>query len=234
MCCTPSSCTSSLCTLLPCTAPLAAGLALAPALPHCSRARPNRVRSWPASCLAYTARILLARYHAPAPAPPPAAPARVTAPPTLTRALAPEPPVRRLPRAPHLRRAHVPTPSLLAPRPLRRCRTPTPSRAAAARVPAPLARAALAAPELRPPAVALGSPQHACAAPEPSRAAAWWRRGREKEKKHLDGAAAGGEKKRGTRIRESRGERQMEFPKDLCAISENCRGLSVKYNFSLI
>jgi hypothetical protein len=26
----------------------------------------------------------------------------------------------------------------------------------------------------------------------------------------------------------------MEFPKDLCAISKNCRGLSVKHNFSLI
>jgi hypothetical protein len=40
-----------------------AGPALAPALPHRSRARPNRVRSWPASCLAYTARLLLARCH---------------------------------------------------------------------------------------------------------------------------------------------------------------------------
>jgi hypothetical protein len=43
-----------------------------------------------------------------------------------------------------------------------------------------------------------------------------------------------GEKKRGARITESRGERQMEFPKDLCAIWENCRGLSIKHNFSLI
>jgi hypothetical protein len=33
--------------------------------------------------------------------------------------------------------------------------------------------------------------------------------------KHLDGAAAGGEKKRGARIKESRGERQMEFPQGL-------------------
>jgi hypothetical protein len=104
--CTPSSCTSSLCMSLPCTAPPAAGLALAPALPHRSRARPNRVCSWPASCLAYTARLLLARCHATAaappasapraytasgsrvhaPAPPPASPARVSAPPTLARA----------------------------------------------------------------------------------------------------------------------------------------------------
>jgi hypothetical protein len=26
----------------------------------------------------------------------------------------------------------------------------------------------------------------------------------------------------------------MEFPKDLCAISENCKGLSVKHNFPSI
>jgi hypothetical protein len=41
------------------TTPPAAGLALAPASPHRSRARSNCVRSWPASCLAYTARLLL-------------------------------------------------------------------------------------------------------------------------------------------------------------------------------
>jgi hypothetical protein len=55
-------------------------------------------------------------------------------------------------------------------------------------------------------------------------------RGREEEKKHLDGAA-GEEKKRGTRIRESREEGQMEFPKGLCANLENCRDLSVKHKF---
>jgi hypothetical protein len=57
-------------------------------------------------------------------------------------------------------------------------------------------------------------------------------REREEEKKHLDGAA-GEEKKRGARIRESREEGEMEFPKDLCANSKNCRDLSIKHNFSL-
>jgi hypothetical protein len=46
--------------------------------------------------------------------------------------------------------------------------------------------------------------------------------------------AAGEEKKRGARIRESREERQMEFPKGLYAILENYRDLSVKHKFSLI
>jgi hypothetical protein len=58
-------------------------------------------------------------------------------------------------------------------------------------------------------------------------------RGREEQKKHLDGAT-GEEKKRGTRIRESREEGQIEFPKGLYAILENCRDLSVKHKFSLI
>jgi hypothetical protein len=58
-------------------------------------------------------------------------------------------------------------------------------------------------------------------------------RGREEEKKHLDGAA-GEKKKRGARIRESREEGQMEFPKGLYAILENCRDLSIKHKFSLI
>jgi hypothetical protein len=44
-----------------------------------------------------------------------------------------------------------------------------------------------------------------------------------------------GEKKRkGARIRESREEGQMEFRKGLYAISENCKGLFVKHNFSSI
>jgi hypothetical protein len=55
--CTPSSCTAI-------SPPPVAGPAFASALPNSFRARPNRVRSWPASCLAYTARLLLARYHA--------------------------------------------------------------------------------------------------------------------------------------------------------------------------
>jgi hypothetical protein len=60
-------------------------------------------------------------------------------------------------------------------------------------------------------------------------------RGREEEKKRLDAAAAGGkQKKRWAPGRRNRGERGMEFPKDLCAKSENCRDLSVKQNFPLI
>jgi hypothetical protein len=60
-------------------------------------------------------------------------------------------------------------------------------------------------------------------------------RKREREGKNRDGDedGAAGEKKRGARIRESRGERHMEFSKDLCAISENCRGLSVKHKFPI-
>jgi hypothetical protein len=38
-------------------------------------------------------------------------------------------------------------------------------------------------------------------------------------------------KRKGARIRESREEGQVEFPKGLYAISENCKGLSVKHNF---
>jgi hypothetical protein len=53
-------------------------------------------------------------------------------------------------------------------------------------------------------------------------------REREEEPGGDEDGAAGEEKKRGARIRESRGERQMEFPKDLCVNSENCRDLSVK------
>jgi hypothetical protein len=41
----------------------------------------------------------------------------------------------------------------------------------------------------------------------------------------------GQEKRKGARIRKNREEGQMEFPKDLCAISENYRDLSVKHNF---
>jgi hypothetical protein len=33
---------------------------------------------------------------------------------------------------------------------------------------------------------------------------------------------------------ENRGEEGMEFSKDLCVISESCRGLVVKQNFPLI
>jgi hypothetical protein len=34
--------------------------------------------------------------------------------------------------------------------------------------------------------------------------------------------------------KENIGEREIEFPKDLCAISENCRGSSVRQNFPSI
>jgi hypothetical protein len=68
----------------------AAGPVLASALPHRSRARPNRVRSWPASRLAYTARLLLARCHATAAAPPAPAPRACTV--SCSRVHAPAPP----------------------------------------------------------------------------------------------------------------------------------------------
>jgi hypothetical protein len=41
------------------------------------------------------------------------------------------------------------------------------------------------------------------------------------------------ETKGGAKIRKNREEGQMEFPKGLCAISENCRDLSVKYKFHI-
>jgi hypothetical protein len=34
--------------------------------------------------------------------------------------------------------------------------------------------------------------------------------------------------------KKNRGEGEMEFPKDFCTISENCRGSFVKQNFPLI
>jgi hypothetical protein len=34
--------------------------------------------------------------------------------------------------------------------------------------------------------------------------------------------------------KKNRGEGEMELPKDLCAILENCRGLFVKQNFPLM
>jgi hypothetical protein len=64
--CTPLPGTLSLCTLLPCTATppsSVAGPTFAPALPHRSRAHPNRVHSWPASRLAYTARVPQPQLH---------------------------------------------------------------------------------------------------------------------------------------------------------------------------
>jgi hypothetical protein len=36
------------------------------------------------------------------------------------------------------------------------------------------------------------------------------------------------------RERKNREERELEFPKDLCIISKNCRDLFVKQNFPLI
>jgi hypothetical protein len=52
----------------------------------------------------------------------------------------------------------------------------------------------------------------------------------------LDGAAGWGRKKKGNiRVRKRREEEeQMDFPKGLNAISENCRNLFVKQNFPSI
>jgi hypothetical protein len=59
-------------------------------------------------------------------------------------------------------------------------------------------------------------------------------REKEEEKKHLDAAAAGGKEKGWAPGKRNRGEGGMEFPKDLCAKSENCRDLFVKQNFPSI
>jgi hypothetical protein len=54
------------------------------------------------------------------------------------------------------------------------------------------------------------------------RSAAWWRR-------------KTGDAREEIRQREkNRKERELELPKDLCAISKNCRDLFVKQNFPLI
>jgi hypothetical protein len=58
------------------------------------------------------------------------------------------------------------------------------------------------------------------------------RREREREKE-ID-AAASEWRRRPNRRRTERREGGMDFPKDLCAISENCRDLSVKQNFPSI
>jgi hypothetical protein len=41
------------------------------------------------------------------------------------------------------------------------------------------------------------------------------------------------EKRKGASEKKNIGERGMEFPKDLCAILENCRDLSVKHKFPI-
>jgi hypothetical protein len=60
---------------------------------------------------------------------------------------------------------------------------------------------------------------------------------RERERKRgilIELPPVGKKKKGDARIRKRREEGQMEFPKGLYAISENCKGLSVKHNFSSI
>jgi hypothetical protein len=42
-----------------------------------------------------------------------------------------------------------------------------------------------------------------------------------------------GEKDRDAWEKRNRGEGGMDFPKDLCIISKNCRGLSVKHKFHI-
>jgi hypothetical protein len=59
------------------------------------------------------------------------------------------------------------------------------------------------------------------------------RRGREAGEKE-DAAASGGRKEVDAREKRNRGERENRLPKDLCAISENCRDLSIKHSFSSI
>jgi hypothetical protein len=271
-------CTSSSCTAI--FPPPVAEPALAPALPHRSRARPNRVRSLPASHLAYNARVR----------PPPgtphagsccprASPRQTAAPelhphaPVLHAPLVPSPLQCRLVLCPHAAStapaarpflccasSRTPpsvaawarpacTPQLPRCRPARLlhasrapeplappCAAPAPAPAGSASAPpacfSACPRCCLRAPlhprllTLPPPAARLEPPARAAACAEEEK------QGERKEKEHLDGAA-GEEKKRGARIRESREEGQMEFPKGLCAILENCRDLFVKHKFPI-
>jgi hypothetical protein len=55
------------------------------------------------------------------------------------------------------------------------------------------------------------------------RSAAWWRRKKGDAREEIR-----------QREKKNRKERELELPKDLCAISENCRDLFVKQNFPLI
>jgi hypothetical protein len=58
------------------------------------------------------------------------------------------------------------------------------------------------------------------------------RRGREAGEKE-DAAASGGRKEGDAREKRNRGEREKRLPKDLCAILDNCKGLSVKHKFHI-
>jgi hypothetical protein len=54
------------------------------------------------------------------------------------------------------------------------------------------------------------------------------------EAKREGDAGASGRRRKPNRRRTEREEGEIGFPKDLCAILENCRDLSVKHNFSSI
>jgi hypothetical protein len=49
----------------------------------------------------------------------------------------------------------------------------------------------------------------------------------------LDRCATSGKKRKPNRGRTKREEGEIGFPKDLCAILENCRDVSVKHKFSI-
>jgi hypothetical protein len=122
----------------------------------------------------------------------------------------------------------------------RRRRLRTPSRpallACARRSGRPSCRALLRQlPSPRRAAAASASRLHgaaACAVPRPaSRPSAWWRRGREAGEKEAPPVE---EEKKETRGRKrNRGEREKRLHKDLCAILENCRDLSIKHKFPI-
>jgi hypothetical protein len=57
---------------------------------------------------------------------------------------------------------------------------------------------------------------------------------REGERQGKMSATSGRRKERDAREKRNRGETEKRLPKDLCAISENCKGLSIKHNFSSI
>jgi hypothetical protein len=88
---------------------------------------------------------------------------------------------------------------------------------------------ASAAPPARAPAAA-GRPTYTT---QPSRAVAWWRRGREEEKKYLDGAAASGERKRKRQIKKNRGEGEMEFSQGLMRKFRKLQGPLGKVKFPI-
>jgi hypothetical protein len=196
---------------------------------HRTRACSAWIRcAWPSRC---RARSRLARLSAPRPraARRSGRPCSGAAPllpgPASARARA-VPTCIRLQRPSHSRARHQPRRSL----PL--CRGPR-SQAGSTPALAPAASRARAAHAAQRPRQRAEPPPWAGAPRQPPSATprAVPREEARREEMRIGAAAGGREKDRDGWEKRNRGEGGIDFPKDLCAISENCRNLSVKQNF---